>query len=172
MEYLIVDGYNILFSWQELRSLAQENMDAARMSLADILCNYQGFRKNNIILVYDGYKAKGNLGSVIQYNNIEIVYTKEDETADQYIERITQELGKVTTVRVATSDAIEQSIILGQGATRMSARELKLEIEETERQIREVTEERTKKVKRRNSIMDNLPPDMAKELEKMRLKRD
>lgn len=172
MEYLIVDGYNILFSWQELRSLAQENMDAARMSLADILCNYQGFRKNNIILVYDGYKAKGNLGSVIQYNNIEIVYTKEDETADQYIERITQELGRVTTVRVATSDAIEQSIILGQGATRMSARELKLEIEETERQIREVTEERTKKVKRRNSIMDNLPPDMAKELEKMRLKKD
>ena len=172
MEYLIVDGYNIIFSWQELNALAQENMDSARMRLADILCNYQGFKKNIVILVYDGYKSKGNLGSIIRYHNIDIVYTKEDETADQYIEKVAHQMGREVSIRVATSDATEQIIVFGKGAARMSARELKLEIEEAEKQIREITEERTKRVKRRNSIMDNLPPEVAEELERMRLKKD
>lgn len=172
MEYLIVDGYNIIFSWQELNALAQENMDSARMRLADILCNYQGFKKNTVILVYDGYKSKGNLGSIIRYHNIDIVYTKEDETADQYIEKAVQQMGREVSIRVATSDAAEQIVVFGKGAARMSARELKLEIEEAEKQIREITEERIKRGKRRNSIMDNLPPDMAEELERMRLKKD
>lgn len=172
MEYLIVDGYNIIFSWQELHALAKENIEAARIRLADLLCNYQGFKKHEVILVYDGYKAKGNPGSVIRYHNIYIVYTKEAETADQYIEMIVQQMGREVTIRVATSDATEQVIILGKGAIRMSARELKIELEETERQIKEVAREKGRQSQRRNSIMDNLPPEIAKELEKMRLNKD
>lgn len=127
-EYLLVDGYNIIFSWEELNELAKENMDAARYRLMDILSNYQGFKKCTVILVFDAYKVKGGLGEVQKHNNIHVVYTKEAETADQYIEKVTHELAKDNHVAVATSDAIEQVIILGKGAIRLSAKDLKEEI--------------------------------------------
>ena len=131
-EYLLVDGYNIIFAWPELRELAQINLDSARDKLMDILCNYQGYQGCRLILVYDAYKVKGNPGSVMKYHNIEVVYTKEAETADQYIERTTHELGakpQKYRVTVATSDALEQMIIWGNGAVRMSALGLKAAVE-------------------------------------------
>ena len=127
-EYLLVDGYNIIFSWDELKNLAEQNMDSARTRLMDALCNYQGIKQCEIILVFDAYKVKGGLGTVDSYHNIHVVYTKEAETADQYIEKVTQRIAKEHRVTVATSDALEQLIILGQGAIRLSANDLKEEI--------------------------------------------
>lgn len=135
-EYLLVDGYNIIFSWDKLKELAKENLDAARYKLMDILCNYQGFQKCIVILVFDAYKVKGGTGSVQDYHNIHVVYTKEAETADQYIEKATHELGRKHRVTVATSDALEQVIILGQGAIRISANDLLMEIARVRDQIR------------------------------------
>jgi translation elongation factor EF-G/predicted RNA-binding protein with PIN domain len=135
-EYLLIDGYNIIFSWEELNELAKVNMDAARSKLMDILCNYQGFKKCILILVFDAYKVKGGLGSVFDYHNIHVVYTKEAETADAYIEKVTHEIAQNHHVTVATSDALEQLIILGQGAARLSAKDLKEEITRIRDQIR------------------------------------
>jgi small GTP-binding protein len=135
-EYLLVDGYNIIFSWEELQELAKENLDAARGRLMDILCNYQGFKKCSIILVFDAYKVKGGLGEVLDYHNISVVYTKEAETADQYIEKVTHDIARENRVTVATSDALEQLIILGKGAVRLSANDLKEEINRINEQIR------------------------------------
>lgn len=135
--YLLVDGYNLLFSWEELNELSKINLDAARTKLMDILCNYQGYKKSEVILVFDAYKVKGNLGEVIEYHNIHVVYTKEAQTADAYIEKTTHELSKKHNVTVVTSDALEQLIIMGQGAVRVSSREFKLEIEAMEKEIRE-----------------------------------
>ena len=135
-EYLLVDGYNIVFSWDELNELAKVNLDAARGKLMDILSNYQGFKKCILILVFDAYKVKGGPGEVMDYHNIHVVYTKEAETADQYIEKVTHDLAKEHRVTVATSDALEQLIILGSGAVRLSANELKEEIFRTREQIR------------------------------------
>ena len=134
-EYLLVDGYNIIFAWDDLKQAAQQDLNHARDLLADILCNYQGFHPCRIILVFDAYKVKNNSGSVEQYKNIRIVYTKEAETADSYIEKATYELGKNNRVRVATSDGLEQLIILGNGALRLPARELRREIEQANVQI-------------------------------------
>ncbi|HKM00059.1 MAG TPA: translation factor GTPase family protein [Mobilitalea sp.] len=127
-EYLLVDGYNIIFSWDDLNELANENMDAARAKLMDILCNYQGFKKCILILVFDAYKVKGGIGEVQDYHNIHVVYTKEAETADEYIEKVTHDIARKHHVTVATSDALEQLVILGQGAIRLSANDLKEEI--------------------------------------------
>lgn len=120
-EYLLVDGYNIIFAWEELRSLAKVNIDSARDRLMDICCNYQGYAGCTLILVFDAYKVKGNPGSVQQYHNIYVVYTREAETADQYIEKTVHKIGRRARVTVATSDALEQMIIWGGGALRMSA---------------------------------------------------
>lgn len=135
-EYLLVDGYNIIFAWDELNALAKESLDAARKKLADILCNYQGFKKCVLILVFDAYRVPGSPGSIEQYHNIHIVYTKEAETADMFIERVTHEIGKGRRVRVATSDGMEQIIILGHGALRVSARMFHEEVQEVEKEIR------------------------------------
>ncbi len=137
-EYLLVDGYNIIFAWDELKQIAAHSLDNARDRLIHILSNYQGFRKNEVILVFDAYKVKGNRGSVEQLHGISIVYTKEAETADTYIERISHKLSKEHRVRVATSDALEQIIILGNGALRVSAQELLHEVKAAEKQIREM----------------------------------
>lgn len=134
-EYLLVDGYNIIFSWEELKELAKTNLDAARMKLLDCLCNYQGYHKKEVIVVFDAYKVKGNPGSVEPYHNIYVVFTKEAETADMYIEKVTHEIGRQHRVTVATSDGLEQVIIMQQGALRMSATDLKKHIEWTEEQI-------------------------------------
>ena len=127
-KYLLVDGYNIIFAWNELKELAKLNLDSARMKLMDIMCNYQGYKGMTLILVFDAYKVQGGRGSVQKYNNIHVIYTKEAETADQYIEKAVHKLGKKNDVTVATSDALEQMIIWGEGARRMSARELEMEI--------------------------------------------
>lgn len=137
-EYLLVDGYNIIFAWQELSELAKLDLNAARVRLMDILCNYQAYRKMHLILVFDAYRVKGNPGSVEQYHNIDVVYTKEAETADQYIEKVTREMSrKKDLVRVATSDGLEQIIIMGAGAIRVSAAELYAEIRMAEEEMRE-----------------------------------
>ncbi len=141
-EYLLVDGYNIIFAWDELKRIAAESLDAARARLIHILSNYQGFRKCEVIVVFDAYKVKGNRGSVEKEHNISIVYTKEAETADTYIERITHELTRKHRVRVATSDGMEQIIILGNGAFRVSAEELRREVEETQQQIRAMLQQK------------------------------
>lgn len=135
-EYLLVDGYNIIFAWEELKELAEVNMDAARNKLMDILCNYQGFKQCILILVFDAYKVKGGVGETLNYHNIHVVYTKEAETADSYIEKTTHEIAKKHHVTVATSDALEQLIIMGHGAFRLSANGLKEEINRTSEQIR------------------------------------
>ena len=139
-EYLLVDGYNIIFSWDELNALAKESLDAARHKLMDILCNYQGYQKCNLILVFDAYRVPGSPGSIEQYHNIHVVYTKEAETADMFIEHVTHEIGKDRRVRVATSDGMEQIIILGHGALRVSARMLHEEVQNVEQQIRKLVQ--------------------------------
>lgn len=136
-EFLLVDGYNIIFAWEELRELAARNIDSARDRLMDIMSNYQGFLGSTLILVYDAYKVKGNPGTVMKYHNIHVVYTKEAETADQYIEKTVHEIGKKHHVTVATSDGLEQMIIWGDGAIRMSAAGLKQAVEEAAKQLRE-----------------------------------
>ena len=114
-QYLLVDGYNIIFAWEDLQELAKANIDGARTKLMDILCNYQGYKRCTVILVFDAYKVQGNPGKTEKYHNIHVVYTKEAETADQYIEKTVHEIGKKYHVTVATSDRLEQVIILGQG---------------------------------------------------------
>lgn len=126
--YLLVDGYNIIFAWEDLRDMARDNVEGARTRLMDILCNYQGYIQDTLILVYDAYKVKGNPGTVQKYHNIHVVYTREAETADQYIEKTVHRIGRKYQVTVATSDALEQVIIWGQGAARMSAQELRREV--------------------------------------------
>jgi translation elongation factor EF-G/predicted RNA-binding protein with PIN domain len=140
-EFLLVDGYNIIFAWDDLSQIARDNLAQARQKLMDILCNYQGFKKNHVILVFDAYKVQGSEGAVTQYHNIHVVYTREAETADMYIERVTHELGKAREsknrkIRVATSDGMEQLIILGHGALRVSARAFREEVDDVEREIR------------------------------------
>ena len=137
-EYLLVDGYNIIFAWDELKAIARDNLDAARKQLCDILSNYRGFRKCEVIAVFDAYKVKGGQGSVEKYHDIHVVYTKEAETADAYIERATYEIGRHHRVRVATSDGPEQLIILGHGALRLSASAFRQEVEQVEGQIADI----------------------------------
>ena len=136
-EYVLVDGYNIIFAWDDLKKLAQDSLDMARSQLIDRLRNYQGFRQCPVIVVFDAYKVKGNPGSIERFGDFSVVYTKEAETADMYIERVTHELGKKHRVRVATSDGLEQIIILGHGALRVSADSFRQEVTQVEAAIRE-----------------------------------
>lgn len=142
---LLVDGYNIIHSWPELKELAKDNLDAARMRLMDILCNYQGYKKCILILVFDAYKVKNNLGTSFKYHNIYVVYTKEAQTADMYIERTTHELASKYDITVATSDGLEQLIVLGQGAKRISAREFGLEVIQLDKDQLEMYRSKEKK---------------------------
>lgn len=166
-EYLLVDGYNIIFAWEELNELAKINLESARGRLMDIMCNYQGYKKCTLILVFDAYKVKDNPGEVTQYHNIHVVYTKEAETADQYIEKTVRRMGRGYQVTVATSDALEQVIILGQGARRMSAPGLKEEVELMLKEMRSEFLEQPQKI--RNYLFDYLSEDLAAEMEKVRL---
>ena len=136
-EFFLVDGYNIIFAWDELRALAELNLDSARDRLMDICCNFQGFHGATLILVFDAYKVKGGQRSVQKYHNIYVVYTKEAETADQYIEKTVHEIGKKHRVTVATSDALEQMIIWGDGAVRLSARGFHDAVEAASQRMRE-----------------------------------
>lgn len=140
-EYLLVDGYNIIFAWEELAKLAADDLEAARSRLIDILCNYQGFRRCRLILVFDAYKVKGNPGQVEHHHNIDVVYTKEAETADMYIEKVTHQIGGKYRVRVATSDGMEQLIILGHGAMRLPASLFLQEVQAAQQAIRQFLEQ-------------------------------
>ena len=166
-EYLLVDGYNIIFAWEELKELAKIDLKSARDKLMDILCNYQGYKKCVLILVFDAYKVEGGQGAVMKYHNIHVVYTKEAETADQYIEKTVRKIGKHHHVTVATSDALEQVIILGQGAARMSAPGLKEEVELAFAELR--SEHLNKRGNDRNYLFDYLKQEDAKKLESVRL---
>ena len=134
---LLVDGYNIIFAWDELRALSEVNIDSARDRLMDIMSNYQGTLGGELILVFDAYKVKGNPGSAMKYHNIHVVYTKEAETADQYIEKTVHEMADQYQITVATSDRLEQMIIWGDGAMRMSARGLYEAVEREAKRLRE-----------------------------------
>lgn len=169
LEYLLVDGYNVIFAWEELSELAKTNIDSARGKLMDIMCNYQGFRKCNLILVFDAYRVEGHVEEVVKYHNIHVVYTKEAETADQYIERTAHEMGRKYRVTVATSDGLEQIIIRGQGCAMMSARELKEEIERINKEIRAEYVEQFPQSK--NYLFDYLPEELAEHLNEVRLGR-
>ena len=166
-EYLLVDGYNIIFAWEDLKDLAQINIEGARNKLMDILCNYQGYKGMTLILVYDAYKVKGNPGEIFQYNNIHVVYTKEAETADMYIEKTVHEMSKKYNVTVATSDGLEQMIIMGAGAQRMSAQGLLEEIILMQQELRRDHLEKGEKVG--NYLFDALDEELADTLEDVRL---
>lgn len=144
-EYIIVDGYNLIFAWDGLAALAKDNFDAARHILTDILCNYRGYTKCELVLVFDGYKVKGNAGEKSDYNGIHLVYTKENETGDMYIEKLVEEVGKNYSVRVVTSDNIIQVSALRAGVLRMPAREFIKEIEQVNDQIKEIIAENSAK---------------------------
>ena len=144
-EYIIVDGYNLIFAWDGLAALAKDNFDAARHILTDILCNYRGYTKCELVLVFDGYKVKGNTGEKSDYNGIHLVFTKENETGDMYIEKLVEEVGKNYSVRVVTSDNLIQVSALRAGVLRMPAREFIKEIERVNDQIKEIIAENSAK---------------------------
>lgn len=166
-EYLLVDGYNIIHAWEDLRELAKVNIEAARGKLMDILCNYQGFKRCTVILVFDAYNVEGDILEIQKYHNIHVVYTKEAETADQYIEKVVHEIGRKYHVTVATSDGVEQVVTLGQGGTLISAREFLEEIRYVEAAIREEARARRESVK--TYLFDHVDEDLARKMEKVRL---
>lgn len=169
-EYLLVDGYNIIFAWDELSEMAKENVDGARGRLMDLLCNYQGMKKCNLILVFDAYRVQNHQTEILDYHNIHVVYTKEAETADQFIEKFAHENGTKYKVTVATSDGMEQIIIRGQGCFLLSARELKEEIEAMDKKIREEYLEPVSENK--NKWMDALSSKGAEEMKKLQSKME
>ena len=134
-QYLIVDGYNIIFAWDDLAAIAKEDLEAARRQLCDILSSYAGFKKCRVVLVFDGYKVKGNPGEKTQFHNIQVVYTKENETGDGYIESLIAQIGGGYNIRVATSDGLVQIASVRSGVLRVSARELRAEIEEARKEM-------------------------------------
>lgn len=168
-EYLLVDGYNIIYAWDSLRELAKENLDGARGRLMDILSNYQGSRQIHLILVFDAYKVKGNPGSAVRYHNIDVVYTKEAETADQYIEKVTHEIGRKYRVRVATSDGLEQLIIMGAGAIRVSAKEFQEEVMAVSEQLRQLfSSNRVQPSGEKNYLLADASGEVAAYVEKVK----
>ncbi|MBQ1945704.1 MAG: TetM/TetW/TetO/TetS family tetracycline resistance ribosomal protection protein [Clostridia bacterium] len=144
-EYLLVDGYNVMFAWEDLKAAANQNLDHARQMLMDILCDYRAMQTADVILVFDAYKVQGSIGSVEKYNNIYVIYTKEAETADSYIEKATYEISRRHRVRVATSDGLEQRIILGNGALRVSAQEFRREVEAAQVEIARFLQENNRR---------------------------
>lgn len=166
-EYLLVDGYNIIFAWEELKALAETNIDGARYRLMDILCNYQAYRRCTLIVVFDAYKVVGGIGEALKYHNIHVVYTKEAETADQYIEKLAHKIGRRYRVSVATSDGLEQLIIRGQGCALLSAGDLKEEVERVRRLIE--TEKGRHTGRGTNYLLSHADEETREYLEQVRL---
>ena len=164
--YLLVDGYNIIFAWDDLHELSEHSMDAARNKLMETLSNYQGYTSQRVILVFDAYKVEGFPGEVTKWHNIDVVFTKEAETADQYIEKTAHAIGRKYKVTVATSDGLEQVIIRSQGCLLMSARELRQEIERIKVEIRR--EHLEKNQERGNYLLNYLPEEEAERMEAIR----
>ena len=170
ISYLLVDGYNIIHAWSELEELSRINMDSARDKLLDIMCNYQGMKKCELIVVFDAYRVSGHHEEYMDYHNIHVVYTKEAETADHYIEKFAHENGKKYNITVATSDGLEQVIIMGQGAHRMSAPGLKEEVELALKELR--GEHLGRQVNLKNYLLDYLDEETAKQMEEIRLGKE
>ncbi|MCL2593285.1 MAG: NYN domain-containing protein [Defluviitaleaceae bacterium] len=169
IEYLLVDGYNIIFAWTVLIDLANDSLENARLKLLELLSNYQGFTDIKIIVVFDAHKVKDNTGLEYQDNNISVVYTKENESADMYIEKMVLGFSKKHKVRVATNDSLEQTMIMGRGAYRISVKELYLEITEANKKIQEnYTKKRPIK---NNTLLDNVDEKTRRWLLKMRLEK-
>lgn len=164
-EYLLVDGYNIVHAWPELKELVDKNMDGARMKLLDILCNYQGIRKCQIIVVFDAYRVQGHTEEVVDYHNIHTVFTKEAQTADQYIERFAHDHQKKYNITVATSDGLQQLIIRGAGCSLLSARELKIEVDGANERIKQEFQDR--RGEDRNYRIDELSPEAKQQMEEL-----
>ena len=168
-EYLLVDGYNVIFAWDDLKELAKENIEAARNKLMDVLCNYQGFKNYPLILVFDAYKVEGEAMEIFKYHNIHVVYTKEAETADMYIEKVVHEVGRKYHVTVVTSDGVEQVITQGQGGTIISSREFLEEVKSVNRQIQEEWELHKESAK--NYLFDHMDRELAGHMEEVRMGR-
>ena len=166
-EYLLVDGYNIIFAWDELKELAEQTIDGARGKLLDILCNYQGMKKCRLIAVFDAYRVQGHVTECLDYHNIQVVFTKEAETADQYIEKFAHENGRKYDVTVATSDHLEQIIIHGQGCRLISARELKEEIRRLSETVHQEYQERKTGEKHKNYLLDSMSEEMMKQIKEL-----
>lgn len=169
-EYLLVDGYNVIFAWEELKELAKVSIEAARDKLMDILCNYQGYKKCVLILVFDAYKVEGYALEIQKYHNIHVVYTKEAETADQYIEKVVHHIGRRYHVTVVTSDGVEQVITMGQGGARISSRDFLEEIEYTKKLIEEDNEKQ--RSSDRNYLFDHADEEFVRKMEDIRLGRE
>lgn len=166
-KFLIVDGYNMIFGWEDLKKLAKESLEFARDKLVEMLADYQGYTSEQIIIVFDAYNVKGNHGQVIPYNkNVDIIYTKEKETADQYIEKTAKAIGKKYTVRVATSDVVEQVIILSSGATRVSCDKMLEEIKSMGKNFYKY--KTTSKHIKTNPLENWMSSEMIETMEKLR----
>lgn len=165
MEYLIVDGYNIINAWSDIFNLEKDSLEECREKLLYILSNYQGYKKVNVIVVFDAHLVDGSQEKHEKYDNLTVVYTKENETADNYIERFVYKLGNTYTIWVATSDYLEQRLVLTSGGARMSARELREEVENTNRAAKQDMNERPPNT---NPIMSQISPELLEKLEKFR----
>lgn len=165
-EYLLVDGYNIVFAWEELKIIAETSLSDARSRLLEILSNYQGIKGIEILVVFDAHLQKGGLTHEV-YHNIHVIYTPESQTADHFIERFTAKNAKQYKIKVATSDSLEQTIILGRGAERVSALGLLTEVKNAKETLK--TDYLDKKPVKNNMLLDNLDPKTRELLEKMRL---
>ena len=159
----------MIFAWEDLKELAKVNIEGARHKLMDVLCNYQGYRGCQVILVYDAYQVEGEHLEIMKYHNIHVVYTKEAETADQYIEKVVHQIGRKYHVTVVTSDGVEQVVTLGQGGTLISAREFREDVKIMEQQLREEYLERHGSS--RNFLFDHLNEELAAHMEDVRLGR-
>jgi predicted RNA-binding protein with PIN domain len=162
----LVDGYNVIFSWENLKKLAEASLEDARIKLLDMLCDYQGFKQNHVIAVFDAHMIKGGSGSVDKYNNIQVVFTREAETADNFIERAAAALAKHDKVRVVTSDYLEQIIIIGHGASRVSANDFLHEVNTLKAETQ--TRYLSSSIVKANPLIDRLDDETAAILEKMR----
>ncbi|MGI6778124.1 MAG: NYN domain-containing protein [Acetivibrionales bacterium] len=165
MEYLILDGYNIINSWGDFFNLKEDSLEECRNKLLNTLSNYQGYKKANIIVVFDAHMVKDSQEKVEYFDNIKVVFTKENETADNYIERFVYKYGSTHIIRVVTSDYLEQTLVMSKGGIRITPRELKLEIENVCREERKVLKNKPVNT---NSLMNHLKPELLKELEKIR----
>lgn len=165
MEYLIIDGYNVINAWEDIFNLKNEPLEESRLKLLNMVSNYQGYNKNLIIVVFDAHLVKGSQEKVEIFDNLTVVFTKENETADNYIERFVHKLGNTNVIRVVTSDYLEQTIVLSNGGIRMAPRELREEIYKTNRSMGPAAKPVANKA---NTIMSNLKPELLQELEKIR----
>ncbi|WXR60428.1 NYN domain-containing protein [Peptostreptococcaceae bacterium AGR-M142] len=162
-EYLVVDGYNIINFLSQTKALYKENLELARNKLVDILAEYKGYTGIEVIIVFDAYKVKQNIGKEYNEQGIKIIFTKERETADHYIEKLVSDLPKNSIIRVATNDFVEQQMILGKGSVRVSARELEFELEKSNRKIKK----ETNKISKRNTLESYLDEDVLNKLKNM-----